>query len=267
MSRIGLGIITYSRPSFCEKSVKAIVKHCAPVVDHIVLYNDGSDTKHKGAYKRVYQPLAKVGALVLDCPVNYGVSHAKNRCIEELLKSGCDWIILAEDDIKPLSSKAVTGYIEVAEKRGFQTLSFAHHGPANSGGAVEVDDDVSFFMHSVGAWELYSRECLETVGLFDENFHQAWEHVEHTIRIMNAGFAPNAEVHRFPDATDSSKWLQELPNSIEKSSIRPRPDWQDNIKNGLVYWRDEKPETFNQLFGPEMPLYAYAGSILGEQPP
>lgn len=262
--RVGLGVITYNRPVFCEKAVKAIVKQCADVVDSLVLYNDGSDPKHKGAYKRVYQPFQNVGGVVLDCPVNHGVSHAKNRCIETLLKDQCDWVVIAEDDIKPLSPKAVTGYIEVAEKRGFTTLSFAHHGPANLSGPVEVDGEISYYPHSIGAWCLYSRSILEKVGLFDESMVNAFEHVEWEMRAFSMGQTAPAGPHRFVDATDSAQWLTELPHAIEKSSIRPRSDWSKNIHDSLTYWSTEKPETFSLLFGEGMPLHAYAMNILGE---
>ena len=92
--------------------------------------------------------------------------------------------------------------------------------------------------------------------MLDENLRNAWEHVEQTLRI-------GTEPYRYPDVIGSANWLQEQPNSIEKSSIRPRPDWQQNIRDGLRYWADNKPDTFKSLFGEGQPLHQYANSILG----
>jgi hypothetical protein len=177
-----------------------------------------------------------------------------------MLETDAEWLILAEDDILVTSPEAVTGYIRAAESASFHHLSYAHHGPANDGIVPETEGLVSFYPHSIGAWCLYSRECLESVGLFDEHFHNAWEHVELTLRLARAGFTSGS--YRFADAAGSEGWLQELPNSIEKSSIRPRPDWQSSIVNGLRYWQDNKPDTFSDLFGEDKPLHAYAMRLL-----
>lgn len=261
---IGVGITTLNRPSFAEKSVKALLRNCGDIVDRIAVYNDGSDPKYHGAYQRAYKPLVEHDRACVQQPGdNRGVSYAKNRLCEYLLAEGCDWVFLLEDDIKITSPHAVTEYIRVAKSTTLHHLSFAHHGPANIGGPVEVDGELAYYPHSIGAWCLYSREFLLNVGVFDENFKNCWEHVEIELRAFQEGYAPNGGAHRFVDVVGSEQWLSEIPGSIEKSSIRPRADWHDNIRNGLIYWRDNKPETFNLLFGPEMPLHNYASGIIG----
>ena len=261
---VALGVCTFNRPEFLERCAKSIAKTCAPVTDYIYCYNDGSDPKHSGDYKRAYKALSAVGATVIDAPVNGGVAVAKNALIYAALsETDADWVILCEDDMKVLSPEAVTQYVAIAERRNLHHLSFAHHGPANADGPVDTDDDVEYYPHSVGSWCLYSRECLEAVGGFDERMVNAWEHVEWEMRAYAMGYAPNGGPHRFADAYGSWIWLSELPNSLEKSSIRPRSDWSYNIQSGLRYWHDEKPETFALLFGPGMPLHGYAQSIIG----
>jgi GT2 family glycosyltransferase len=263
---VALGITTFNRPDYLEKCAKAIARTCAPVTDYIYCFNDGSDPKHAGAYKRAYKPLIELGATIIDAPTNGGVAVAKNALIYSALKeTDCDHVILCEDDIKVLAPEAVTQYIAIAERHGLHHLSYAHHGPANADGPVDTDGDVEFYPHSVGAWCLYSRECLEAVGAFDENMVNAFEHVEWEMRAYQMGYANNGGPHRFADALGSWIWLTELPNSIERSSIRPRSDWSSNIHNSLRYWHDAKPETYDMLFGPSMPLHAYAQSIIGAQ--
>lgn len=261
--KVGLGITTYNRPEMAKKCIRSVVQHCHSV-DQIEVYNDGSDPKYRGAYSRAYKPLVELAhAHVTDALVNHGVAYAKNQLIKRLLYDGCDWIFLCEDDIRVLSPQAIDGYLSACTSAKVHHLSFAHHGPANQGGPLDVAGDLAYYPHSVGAWVCFSAESLINGGLFDENFVNAWEHVEHELRLMQAGFIAGASPHRFPDAAGSREWLGEIPGSLEKSSIRPRSDWHSNIRNGLLYWRDNKPETFGMLFGHGMPLEAYANHLIG----
>jgi len=254
-----IGITTFNRPAFAEKCAKSVTRHLPGTVEAIYLYNDGSDPKHHGAYERVYKPLRTIGASIIDCPENRGVAYAKNRLLEMMLEeTDAEWLFLIEDDMKIEHPRAITRYIRAAQRAGLHHLSFAHHGPANAAGPVFQSGDIEFYEHSIGAFTMFSRESLLKVGLFDENLHNAWEHVEHELRLIRAGFIPGSGAHRFPDVTGSRLWISEQPGSIEKSSIRPRPDWSANIRDGLVYWRDAKPETYEMMFGPGTRLEQYA---------
>ena len=262
---VALGIVTMNRPAYLGKVAKAYRRNLiteSPVFDYLYCYGDGSSPKFRGEYGRSYGVLESIGATVIDAPENRGVAHAKNALLYVICKeTDADWIILAEDDILPQSPEAVTGYIAAAEASGLSHLSYALHGPANLAGPVDADDNVAYYFHSIGAWCLYSRECLEDVGGFDENFRNAWEHVELTLRLGAAGYTSGA--YRYADALHSSKWLSEIPGSIEKSSIPVGIGRQAAIRNGLLYWRDAKPDTYALLFGPGTPLEAYAHSVIG----
>lgn len=251
---IGIAIVSFNRANFCEKTVKAVRKHLTDVVDHIVLVNDGSDPKFNGEYRRVQKTIRSMGGTYIGMDQNQGVASAKNIGLQFLLDRGCDFLFTLEDDIAIQSPLAVTEYVRVA-KTGITGLSFSHHGPANLGGPVDADDNAEYYFHSIGAWCLLTREQLLNDGMLDENLKNAWEHVEQTLRI-------GTEAYRYPDVIGSANWLQELPNSIEKSSIRPRDDWSDNIRNGLKYWRDAKPDTYLSLFGPGTPLEGFANNWL-----
>jgi len=252
---IGVTICSFNRPEYAEKCVKSVRKHLTDVVDHIVFVNDGSDEKHRGSYRRVQKAVQSMDGTYIGMDHNGGVAAAKNIGLQFLLDRGCDYLFTLEDDIIIQSPKAVTEYVRIA-KTGITGLSFAHHGEANYGGPVDADGDVEYYFHSIGAWCLFTRQQLLNDGMLDENLHNAWEHVEQTLRI-------GTEPYRYPDVAGSAEWLKELPGSIEKSSIRPRPDWQQNIRDGLRYWSENKPDTFKSLFGDNCPLQQYANSILG----
>lgn len=258
---IALGICTYNRPAFFEKTAKAVARQFGGRYE-VYVYDDGSDPKHRGSYARAYRALPEAHLGVGE--PNRGVAFAKNRLLEQMLAGGAEWLVLCEDDIVPLSPHAIELYVEAAEASGLEHLSFAHHGPANAHGAVSVDlpHKVAFYTHAVGAWCLYSRRCLEVAGLFDEHFVNAWEHVEHTLRLAEAGFTSGA--YRFADAWGSERHVGELPRAIDTSVIRPRPDWRLNIVEGMAYWRDAHPATWLEMFGPGKPLEAYAAGVLSE---
>ena len=180
-----------------------------------------------------------------------GVGWAKNQVMKEMLRRGYDWIFVSEDDVVVTSHLAITGYIAACESSGLGHLSFAHHGPANVGRTpIERVDGVTCWPEYVGAWSIYSRESLLTCGLMDENFHNAWEHVEHTLRLAEAGFT--TPWRQAADATGSEEWLEEVPGSIENGVIRSQPDWQPNIAAGKAYWIANKPETARYLWPSEV---------------
>ena len=261
---VGLVVVTFNRPEYLEKTLKSAARHLGDVVDDVIVVNDGSASKYRGSYKRAYKALDRWPegvAGVLELPENHGVAYAKNAGLHYLLSNEAnEWLFVVEDDILAKSPEAITGYIAACEKSGLSHLSFAHHGPANSGGCVEADDVITYYPHSIGAWCIYSRECLESVGLFDENMYNAFEHVELSMRLARAGFTSGA--HRFADATGSQNWLAEIKDSIDHSSIRPLPNWQINIRDSLRYWSDNKPETYDELFGESRSLHEYAQRIL-----
>ena len=259
MDNIAIGITTYNRPVMLGKCIRAIAKHVAPLVSSVTVHNDGSDSKYRAEYNRAYKRFDRL--LIQDSDINEGVAKSKNALLRSMLDLGADWLFLIEDDIIITSPNAVSEYVRIAKEHGISHLSWAGHGPANLQGPVETDGDIAYYFHAIGAWSLYSRRCLEDVGLMDENFHNAWDHVELTLRLAAAGYTTGA--YRYADATHANEWLSEVPGSFEKSVIRVRSDWNTGIRDGLVYWKDAKPETYEQLFGPGTPLGAYAQNVIG----
>lgn len=226
---IGLGITTYNRPDYLAKSLEAVLKHLTGVVDHIVIYNDASTVPYtyNDPQNRVH---------VIEGKQNRGVAHAKNQCLKYLMDKGCHYLFLAEDDIVVQNRGAITQYIALSRHLGTHHLMFAHHGPGNEKGSFASKDGVyEVFENCVGAWTYYSRAAIEKVGYMDENFTNAWEHMEHTSRICNANMCP--PFGHFMDVWDSTQYLKEIPGSIDASSIRQDDAWKAKMLEGLYYWK------------------------------
>lgn len=229
---IGVGIVTCNRPDFFVKCYKSIPKDY-----NITVVNDGTDFED---WKKLQQsPTFEY----IHNKQNIGVGRSKNVLFRSLLKKGCEHIFLIEDDIIVKDPKVFEKYIEARNVTGIHHFNFGYHGPANknniSGGPpaprfiVEYPQNIRIAInaHSVGAFCYYTKEVLEKVGLMDEEYTNAFEHVDHDYRIFKAGYG--APYWAFPDLADSMDYLDEIQCSEASSAIRPRKDWMENIQKGV----------------------------------
>lgn len=225
--KTGLGTTTYNRPEYFKQCIESF-KYVNP--DFVCAYNDGSHYELEMNHPEIEY---------FESPVNKGVATAKNWLLHRMMDEGCDHIYLLEDDIT-FTGDALSLYLEVADKSGFQHLNFAHHGNANTDRKLYGDQWVEYYPHLVGAFSYYSREVIEKVGYFDDRMKNAYEHVQHTWRIAGAGYT--SPFWMFADAANSKSVLQEIPGSIDNSSIRIRDDWDKNTQEALDLWRQQTSE-------------------------
>ncbi len=228
--RIGIGIVTCNRPDFFLKCIRSI-----PDEHELVVVNDGAD----------FNDINKLHQLkkfhYIHNKQNIGVGKSKNKLFRYLLDKGCDHIFIMEDDILIKNADVFQEYIKARNITGIQHFCFGYHGPANRGniskgtpqpryiidyGAVKI----AINANSVGAFCYYTREVLKNVGLIDEEYHNAFEHVDHDYRIAKAGYC--SPYWNWPDLANSYDFLDEIACSEESSAIRPRTDWRDNIVKG-----------------------------------
>src|SRR5665213_2567760 len=226
---IGLGLVTCGRRPYYEEARAAIEKHLP--LDHFFVFEDGGEP---------YVPDSTGDG------ENHGVGFAKNALLRAMLDAGCDWLFLSEEDVVVDGPTAITGYIDAAEASGFGHLMFHAHGPANPG-PVSVGPVITLWPNYVGAYCLYSRVALETCGLMDEVFYNAWEHVEHSLRLSAAGFSPPS--FGGADATGSEGWLHEIPGGISNPSIHKDQRWYDAFEAGKRHWLEVQPATYHRVFG------------------
>lgn len=235
MGKIGVGIVTCNRPSFFLKCFKSIPKNY-----NIVIVNDGA--QFEDWEKLLVAPTVKY----IHNKQNLGVGKSKNILFKELLLQNCDHIFIIEDDIIIKNPEIFDKYIEARNVTGLQHFNFGYHGPANRGLVSKGKPTPRFIVdygtvkiainaNSVGAFCYYTKEALEKVGLLDENFTNAFEHVDHDYRMYQAGyFTP---YWNFADIADSYDYLDEIECSENSSAIRPRSDWRDNILKGAQVFK------------------------------
>jgi len=232
MSKIGVGIITCNRPEFFKKCRESINHEW---YNYIVVVNDGDG------------PLYDARAPIIKTKGGEGVGKAKNKAIAHLLEKGCDYIILVEDDML-FKDNLFEQYIEAHKKTGIHHFMFAYHGPANKAGiskgkpvprkVIDYGDvKISLNQHCVGAVCFYTRECLDKVGLYDETYTNAFEHVDHSYELAKNNYS--TPYWWWADIQNSLDFVEEQACSEDSSAIRPRNDWQSNIREAWEKFTDK----------------------------
>jgi GT2 family glycosyltransferase len=235
MDKIGVGIVTCNRPSFFLKCFNSI-----PVDIELVVVNDGAD------FSDIKKLKEKRDFTYIHNKANLGVGKSKNILFKQLLSKNCDHIFLIEDDIIVKDKNVFNEYIKARNLTGIQHFNFGYHGPANKNGVSGGPPKPRFIVdygnvkiainhHSVGAFCYYTKDVLEKIGLIDEEYTNAFEHVDHDYRIAKAGYT--TPYWNFADIANSIDFLDEIECSEKSSSIRPRGDWSENIKKGYFIFK------------------------------
>lgn len=247
-NKIGVGVITYNRQDYFEKCVASI-----PEVEEFVVINDG-DPYPSNAYP------SKVKE-VIQHTRNKCVGVSKNEALRYLIQAGCDHLFLFEDDMEVLNPNVFEKYIKAAEGSGIWHLNYGPGSPFNRvqkpGQRVDLDtrheldqesppnprivfecengSEIALYQHTVAMFSYFLRGIIKAVGYMDERYHNAWEHVDHTYRIIQAGLHP--PFWWFADVANSDKLLREIKGAIENSSIaKDKTQWEKNIREGMNWY-------------------------------
>jgi len=229
--KIGLAVITFNRLSYLKQCIKALEDNNWGGARFKCVVDDG---RTQEGYDMYLNYLAKKGIKVVTKKENLGVAHTKNTALQFMVENNCEHLFTIEDDILMKYNKTCIAYVDYAKDKKLQHLNFALHGPLNKGKKAYIGSEVCVYPDCVGAFSYYSKACIEAVGYMDENFHNVWEHVEHTYRCSLLKMT--TPFWQFADHPLSDRMLDEIPGSIEASSIRPNPKWEENMINGKSYW-------------------------------
>jgi glycosyltransferase involved in cell wall biosynthesis len=212
------------------KRLNEVLKELSDFRFEIVVVNDNPDVIYSQLLNEIY---------IFNNEVNIGVGKSKNKALQYLLDAGCDHIFLIEDDIFIKDPKVFEKYIEASKITGIQHFNFSQHGLVNKSWPdgdpaprFVVDYGkitIPLYPHCVGAFSYYSRKCLETAGLIDEQYFNACEHVDHTLEIIKKGIHP--PFWYFADIENSWEYLGDEPWSMSKSTISSNPNHKQMMKD------------------------------------
>ena len=220
-TKIGIGIITCDRPDYLKKLVRSLD---GISTNNLVIINDG-------------KKLLDGGKIFVhnNNPSKQGVGKAKNQALK-LLKDN-DYIFLLEDDIIIKDKTVFEKYIQASKLSGIQHFNFAFHGLDNykPDGIPAVrlkldyspETSVCLYPNVYGAFSMYTKKCIEDVGLMDEFYYNAMEHVDHTAAIIKAGMHP--PFRWFADIANSDRYIEEIDRAHSGSEIRRDQKWIENF--------------------------------------
>jgi len=260
--KIGVGIVTCNRNEYLKGLLATLPMD---QIDVLAVVNDGK------AENKIDIP-----GTWLQNEVNLGVGKSKNKLMKHLYDAGCDYIFIIEDDMLIKDKNVFMKYIEAYQESGIQHFNYGpgspfnrkqtiqnfdihnrhlldQHSPPNPRLIVEYPNArIALYEHTVAMFSFFTKEVLEKVGYIDEQFYNAWEHVDHTYRIALAGYHP--PFWWFADIADSDKYLSEAPGAIDNSSIADKKEqWHKNVYGGRELYKKKHGHYPNQPLLYEQP--------------
>jgi glycosyltransferase involved in cell wall biosynthesis len=235
-SRIGIGIITYNRPDYYKKVYDSIPKDC---VDKIVIVNDGEN---------VYVD-PKDAEIVIHNNKQLGVAKSKNKALEKLRDLGCEHIFLIEDDIIIKNPKVFEEYIKAANSTGIHHLCYEKvAGNEKSLKYVHEQPDgvkIGFYHNPQGAFMYINAQLIKKLGYFDENYINAFEHVDFAYNLIQKKVAP--PFWYFPDLYNSEDYLTDIEGSSDNSSITNKEKYQENWQKSATHFTQKWGKFTNEI--------------------
>lgn len=232
---IGVAIITCDRPEFFSKCLASVLSLPSGSFDHICVVNDEPGSTLDIPDDMMYFHNSK----------NIGVGASKNIGMKHLLDSGCEHIFILEDDVTITHPDTLSMYINASETTGIKHLNFCLHGEDNKYKGepapkliVDYGEFKLALYHNIyGALSYYHHSVLTSVGLMDERYFNAMEHVDHTMMIIQDGSHP--PFRWFADILDSHKLVAEQDNNHSDSKIRDDKEWTKRFMKGVELFHEK----------------------------
>ena len=247
--KIGVGLITCDRPDFFKKSFFSLFDIVQEMdnIDYVII-NDGKEKL----------PIYPINYIETDGYT--GVAKAKNKALQYLIDNGCEHIFLMEDDIQIIDRNVFNLYINASIKTGIKHFNYGLHGNHNKTHLGEpnvlrtiqypnTDISVDLYPNVLGAFSYYHIDTIKEVGLMDERFYNAMEHVDHTYQIIKKGYHP--PFRYFADVNGSRNYLKDIVPDHQQSKIRSEKDFQQTFKKGLDVFIEKNNFSVVNGYGPE----------------
>jgi len=229
-NNFGVGFITCDRdPNIFERSYKSLINN-VDSKSRVCVVNDGAPIE---------------GVECINTIGKQGVGIAKNTAIKELLNKGYEHIFLMEDDVEIVDEGVFNAYINAYHMTGIKHFNFGLHGNHNNKSrrfAFKYKDNykIHIYPELLGAFSYYHKDVFEAVGLMDERYYNALEHVDHTLRIIKAKMHP--PFRYFADIYHSEDFIKDILPDHQKSIIRQdREEWMNTFKKAS--------DLFNKIHG------------------
>ena len=219
-------------------------------IDYLVIVNDG---------KRFDFDIKSEKVHIIHNSENLGVAKTKNKIFKYLLSKDCDHIFTLEDDCIITDNDVFGEYIKASKETGIKHFNF---GPGSPWNRVQTDKSIigdlskrqmasqsgnpnpkmtinyknnvsiCLYEHIVAMLCYFDANALKDVGLLDERFYNAWEHVEHTLRFIKKEYY--TPFWWFADILGSEKYIKEAKDEKANTSLAKNEEqFMKQVQDGL----------------------------------
>lgn len=212
--KVGLGIITYNREDYFKQVYETIP---FDRIGHSIVINDGTPYAFKPDKSELIQHTE-----------NIGVGRSKNQALQYLINKGCEYLFLLEDDILIKKPEVFEEYIRIANITGIHHLNFevTQTNPVQATFIYEENASITLYKNPWASFSYFRKNVIDKLGAFDEGYMNAFEHIDLIYRYSRAGIMP--PFWYFPDISNSTEYLEPIPNSIKNSTITNKDNYQSN---------------------------------------
>ncbi|WP_409160779.1 hypothetical protein [Pectobacterium sp. B2J-2] len=103
--------------------------------------------------------------------------------------------------------------------------------------ATYKEFELPLYGFCVGAFSYYTKRCLDKIGLMDEGYYNAMEHVDHTVSAFKAGMHP--PFGYFPDIPNSWEYIGEEQWSEAQSTICCNDSYNEIRNIAFEYFKEK----------------------------
>lgn len=210
-TKIAIAIATRNRRPSCYQLMESLAIFMPDNCD-VFLVDDASDVSYCNPDYRFTERV--------------GISAVKNKCLQLAYESGAEHIFLMDDDVRVLKKDWHLPYINSGE----------HHLCATFYEPWKTENGLNIHRLANGYCLYMSRECIETVGGFDTNYNNKYEHCDLSRRIYNARLTN----HIYQDVVGSSELIYCLDEHNEIPRSFTNREMQDNLKSGYEYFKSQE---------------------------
>jgi GT2 family glycosyltransferase len=237
-SDIGVVLVTYKRPEYYRQVLESLPND---KFDTLVVVNDGVES-----YAR-----EEDAEFVILNNKQLGVSKSKNLGIKKLLDHDDEikYIFVIEDDILVKDPNVFSRYINVANASGIHHLCYekVNRNGDNAKFVYEIEglEPIAFYHNPQGAFMYINANIIKKLGYFDENYINAFEHIDFEYNLDQKIVAP--PFWYFPDLLFSENYLQEIEDSTNQSTITNKENYNENWKKSAHYFTTKWRKFTNQI--------------------
>jgi hypothetical protein len=218
---IGVGIVTYDREKKFSEAYDAIDYSLIDKTFHV---KDGGKPPYSDSER--YENLWELDE-------NKGVGFCKNLIIDNLLNWDCEHNFILEDDCRVTDNNVWKYCIDFAKHTGLLHFNWNNYRSEDTRHTlVKFPKCDALMSYNVDAnFSYFNREFLKNIR-FDENYINAWEHVDVEYQGIIQGFLPAFRM--FVSPAYLNHYLRT--DDGGESTIVGRPLHHERIIEGFHYW-------------------------------